>query len=202
QRGEVRTVQPGSDRFDGTLNTGPNRLLVQVGSPRGKAEFQLGFRRKSTTAEHEWLTQAALTRAGNAERGRKLFFDAARSQCVKCHRLGEQGERIGPELTGVGGRFSRIHLIESVLQPSRAITPSFETVLVVLKDGRVFTGTRVAETAEAVTIGDSKGEKHVIAKGEIEEYQTQPQSTMPEGLENHVRTGGVVDLIAFLVNQK
>jgi hypothetical protein len=58
------------------------------------------------------LTQSALTRAGDRERGRKLFFDVDKSLCLRCHRLGDQGERMGPELTGVGSRFSRIYVLE------------------------------------------------------------------------------------------
>ena len=109
--------------------------------PAGAASaFHLRFRRKSATAEHERLTQAALSRRGNPERGRKLFFDAAKSLCLKCHRLGDQGERIGPELTGVGGRFSRIYLVESILEPSRTIAPSFATLVLALKNGQVLTG--------------------------------------------------------------
>jgi putative heme-binding domain-containing protein len=69
-------------------------------------------------------------------------LETEKSQCLKCHRIGGRGERIGPELTGVGGRFSRIFLIESILEPSCTIAPSFETVLVALEDGRVLAGVR------------------------------------------------------------
>ncbi len=202
QRNEARAWQPDSDRFEGTLSKGANRLLVQVGSPKGEAVVQVRFRRQNTTAERERLARAALTRAGNAERGRKLFFDAAKSQCVKCHRIGEQGERIGPELTGVGNRFSRIHLIESILEPSRTIAPSFETELVALKNGRVLTGARVAETTETLTLGDDKGEKHVLAKSQIEQRRAQPLSTMPADLDKQFTVEEFIDLIAFLASQK
>src|SRR5207245_1661823 len=100
------------------------------------------------------LTQTALKRSGDSQRGRNLFFNAVKTQCVKCHRIGDQGERIGPDLTGVGGRFPRIYLIESVLQPSRSIAPGYQTLAVNLKNGRVVTGVRVAETDVLLTLGD------------------------------------------------
>src|SRR5262249_30178770 len=115
-RAEPRKFQLDSDRFSATLGKGTHRLLVATGSGNGDVEFHLRFRRKSSKAAHEKLTQAALNRPGNPERGRKVFLDGAKSQCVKCHQIGDQGERIGPELTGVGGRFSRIYLIESILE--------------------------------------------------------------------------------------
>ena len=122
-----------SDRISATLAKGTNRLAVRVeaASPESPAEFHLRFRRKSAVVEHERLLQAALSRPGNPERGRAIFLNVEKSLCLKCHRLGDQGERTGPELTGLGSRFSRIHIAESILQPSRTIAPSFGTVVVV-----------------------------------------------------------------------
>jgi putative membrane-bound dehydrogenase-like protein len=202
QRPQAGAFRIDSERFDAALNKGANRLVVQAAASGGPVDFHLRFRRKSSVAAHETLTQAALTRTGNAERGRKLFFDAEKSQCIKCHRLRDQGERIGPELTGVGKRFSRIYIIESILEPSRTIAPSFETHIVLLKNGQVKTGVRVAETGETLTLGDNQGQKHLITKADIEEQRPQPVSTMPEGLEKRFSEQEFVDLIAFLVSQR
>ncbi|MEX2560402.1 MAG: PVC-type heme-binding CxxCH protein, partial [Pirellulales bacterium] len=93
ERTEARTFAPDSERFDAVFSPGRNRVLVHVAPGADVAEFHLRFRRKSSTAEHETFTRAALTRPGNADRGRGLFFDAKKTRCVQCHRLGEQGER-------------------------------------------------------------------------------------------------------------
>jgi putative membrane-bound dehydrogenase-like protein len=203
ERREARTITADPDRFACTLVKGTNRLLVRVGGVKGApVEFHLRFRRKSARVEIERWTQAALNRAGNSERGRGLFFNVEKSLCLKCHRLGDRGERIGPELTGVGGRFARVFLIESILEPSRAIAPSFGTVVLSLKNGRVQTGVKVAETNTTVTLADNQGEKHVLAKADIEDQQNSPVSTMPEGLEKRFTEDEFVDLIAFLASQK
>ena len=143
ERKDARAFVPDAERFDATLVKGTNRIVMQVSPVKGQAEFHLRFRRKSSAADHEQLIQAALSRPGNAERGRNLFFDVAKTQCLKCHRLGEQGERIGPDLTGVGSRFARVYLIESILEPSRTIAPSYETLHVHLKDGRALSGVKI-----------------------------------------------------------
>jgi putative heme-binding domain-containing protein len=200
ERKEVRPFQTDSDRFRGTLGKGSNRLLVQV-SGAAVPELQVRFRRVSAKAEHERLTHLALTRTGDPERGRKVFLDAEKSQCLKCHRLGDQGERIGPELTGVGSRFSRIHIVESILEPSRAIAPSFETLVVTLKNGKLVTGVKVEETELTLTLGDQEGRRHVIARADIEERRASPVSTMPEGLEKRLSEEEFVDLIAFLASR-
>src|SRR5262249_23558062 len=147
---------------------------------------------------HEKLTRIALKRSGDSQRGRNLFFNAAKTQCVKCHRVGEQGERIGPDLTGVGSRFPRIYLIESVLQPSRSIAPGYQTLTVMLKSGQVVTGVKVAETDAVLTVGDNKGDKLALPKADIEAQHPQSVSVMPEGLEKQLTTDEFVDLIAFL----
>jgi putative membrane-bound dehydrogenase-like protein len=202
RRDQAQNFPIDSDRFAGTLAKGVNRLLVQVGPSSAAVEFHLRLRRKSTTAERERLTQAALAGAGNPQRGRKLFFDVEKSQCLKCHRLGEQGERIGPELTGIGGRFARIYIVESILEPSRTIAPSFATWVLVLKNGKTLTGVKVAETDRTLTLADNQGQKHSVTKSDIEQQQPSPVSSMPEGLEKRFTPDEFVDLVAFLISQK
>jgi quinoprotein glucose dehydrogenase len=189
------------DRFDATLVKGANRVVVQVAANAGKSQFSLRFRRKSNKADVERLTQAALTGPGNPDRGRQVFFDA-RSLCSKCHRIGGEGERIGPELTGIGRRFSRVHIVESILEPSRTVTPGFQTIAVRLADGRTTSGIRVAETETSLTLADQKGERLTLAKDEIEAQQSQPTSTMPDGLAQQLTVEQFRDLVAFLVSQQ
>jgi putative heme-binding domain-containing protein len=201
-RSEVRPFQPDSDRFPAELGPGSNRLVVKVASSPHPPEFHVRFRRKSSTIEHERLVQMALTRGGDPDRGRQIFNDVEKSLCLKCHWIGGRGERIGPELSGIGGRFSRITMIESILEPSRTIAPSFDSMAVALKDGRVVSGVRVAETETMVTLADQEGRKHALSRADIEELRPQPLSIMPEGLEKRLTPEEFVDLIAFLVSQK
>ena len=196
ERTKVRPFRPDSERFDGNLVQGVNRLLVHLTAAKAP-EFHLRFRHKSSRADLEQLTQAALQRDGNPELGRQLFFNAEKTLCIKCHRLGDQGGMVGPALTGVGKRFARIFIIESILEPSRSITASYETQMVVLKNGKVLTGVRVAETDGELTLGDNQGAKHIVLKSDIEERQPLPLSTMPEGLEKRLTADEFVDLIAF-----
>jgi putative membrane-bound dehydrogenase-like protein len=202
QRQESRSVELDSDRFDVVLDRGRNRVIIAVRSSSGAVELQVRFRRKGSTSERERLMQLALTRTGNAERGRAIFLNTAASQCLKCHPFRDQGGRIGPDLTTIGSRFPRAYLIESVLEPSRAIAPSFETLTVALGDGRVVSGVRTSETETSLTLGDQEGKAHVVLKADIEARRVQPLSLMPEGLEKQLTPDEFVDLIAFLAGQK
>ncbi|MEK6257438.1 MAG: PVC-type heme-binding CxxCH protein [Planctomycetota bacterium] len=203
ERAEPRRFQPDADRFEAELMQGTNRLLVQLASvPDAALEFHARIRRKSSKAEHERLVEAALSRTGNVERGRKLFLTVEKSQCLKCHRLGELGERIGPELTGIGSRFSRVHIIESLLEPSRTIAAGFQSQTVALQDGRVLTGLKISETDDTLVLADNQGKKQSLRKADIEEQKAHPQSIMPDGLEKTFTADEFVDLISFLTGEK
>ncbi|MGH7945460.1 MAG: hypothetical protein ACREH8_18090, partial [Opitutaceae bacterium] len=200
RRAQARTFQIDSDRFAGTLDAGLNRILVRTGSADAAVEFHLRFRRKSSKLAHEKLTQAALARPGNAARGRSRFFNPEKSLCLNCHQLEQKGQHIGPDLSGLGSRFSRIYIIESILDPNRTIAPSYGAYVALLKNGQTVTGVKVAETETSLTLADDQGRKHEIAKADIANPAS--VSLMPEGLEQQYTQDEFVDLITFLENLK
>jgi putative heme-binding domain-containing protein len=202
ERDKAGAFQPDSDRFEAELTKGTNRLVVKVTGTRDAAQFHVRFRRLGSSAEHERVAQYALQNTGNAERGRELFFNLEKSACMKCHRLNDQGGRIGPDLTGVGSRFSRIHLIESILEPSRTIAPSYETITVALNNGRTVTGVKLSENETTLTLGDDQGQTHEIDKAEVDERGKQLRSTMPDGLEKRFSDREFLDLVTFLAAQR
>jgi putative heme-binding domain-containing protein len=202
QRDQPAQFQPDSDRFPAHIEAGFRSLLVRVKTVGARPQAQLRFRRRSSKIEHERLSGLVLGGGGNVDRGREVFQDVERSLCLKCHRLGAEGGRIGPDLTGIGRRYSRIHILESILQPSRTIAPSYESVAVALTSGQLLTGIRVAETAATLMLGDNQGKLHEVPRSEIDETRVQSLSTMPEGLETKLTDQQFVDLIAFLAAQK
>jgi len=187
-----------SDRFDADLEAGPARVVLEV-SARRPTQLHARFRLRSAKADHERLMRAALA-GGNVERGRDVFQNAQKPGCVKCHRLGPEGPKIGPDLTGIGRRFSRVHLIESILEPSRTILPAFQNRAVKLKDGRILSGVAVSETDTELSLGDAEGKLHAIAKAAIEQQKDLALSLMPEGLERTLTDREFVDLIAYLAS--
>lgn len=202
QRAKAGAFQPDSDRFEVLLAKGLNRVVVQISASPGPVQFHLRFRRKGSSAEHERLAKFALQDSGNVDRGRELFFNVEKSLCMKCHRLQDQGGTIGPDLTGIGSRFARIHLIESILEPSRTIAPSYETLTVTLTSGRVLNGVKVSESETLLTLGDDQGKLHAVPKLEIDERIAQSRSTMPDGLEKRLTDREFLDLMTYLVSQK
>lgn len=191
-----------SDSFATQLPVGTSRLTVKVVSSDSAARFHVRFRRRSSKAEHERLIAYALQSRGNPDRGRDIFKQAEKSLCVKCHRLGAAGGRVGPDLTGIGSRFSRIHLIESILEPSRSVGSGYVTIVVVRDTGSVVSGIRVSENVDTLVVGDNEGKLHEIPKSSIDQIAVKQVSTMPEGLEKKLTDREFADLLAFLESQK
>ncbi|OAI48037.1 hypothetical protein AYO44_01130 [Planctomycetaceae bacterium SCGC AG-212-F19] len=202
QREKPGVIGPYPDRFEASLPQGRSSIVVRLTGVKDTAEFQVRFRRKTATADQERYSRAALSRAGNPAAGRQIFLNAEKSLCVKCHRVGDIGEKIGPELTGLGSRFSKIYIVESILEPSRTIAPSFETIAVLLKNGKSVSGVKIAETDTTITLADNQAQKHLIPKADIEDQQKQPVSTMPDGAEKRLTEDEFVDLVSFLANLK
>jgi putative heme-binding domain-containing protein len=144
------------------------------------------------------LRQHARDHRGDPKRGKDLFNTLRPTACSACHRVSGQGGDVGPDLSLVGGKFDRPHLVESVLEPSRQIVEGYRTTLLTLTDGRALTGIVREENADNLTLVEADGRRHRLAKSRIEERQTSTTSLMPEGLAEAVTPEQFTDLIAYL----
>ncbi len=143
-----------------------------------------------------------LALSGDAARGRKLFLDTSGVQCKNCHQVGDQGTKLGPELTQIGKKYDRVQLLETILQPSKAIDPSFLTYLVETADGRVHTGLLVSRSAEQVILKNAQNKDVTIPASEIELIAPQQSSLMPDLLLQDMTAEQVADLLEFLSTLK
>ncbi|MCZ6793008.1 MAG: PQQ-dependent sugar dehydrogenase, partial [Planctomycetota bacterium] len=141
---------------------------------------------------------AALTQRGDPKRGRELFLDEERTRCVTCHKVGRAGGEVGPDLSRIGGKFDRPHLIESLLEPSLQIVEGYRATAVVTVDGRIETGVVKEQSEKSVTLLDSNGEKRVIPVAEIAKREESAVSLMPDGLTNVLTAAEFTDLVAYL----
>ncbi|HSI33370.1 MAG TPA: PVC-type heme-binding CxxCH protein [Tepidisphaeraceae bacterium] len=149
----------------------------------------------------EAFVRYAKTHAGDAREGKKVFANA-NIACVKCHRVGESGPDIGPSLVGVGTKYDRQFLIESIVYPSKQILDGYHQTIVRLKDGDIQNGIVRSENDAEVVLFDTGAEKHVIKKTEIASREHGKLSVMPEGLHTALKPEEFADLIAYLESLK
>jgi putative heme-binding domain-containing protein len=138
--------------------------------------------------------------AGDAERGRALFFQTAGVQCKNCHRIGEQGQALGPDLTQIGKKLDKAKLLESILEPSKAIDPQYVAYLVETTSGEVISGLLAKRTDEEVVLKQAEGKEVKVPAKEIERMAPQQKSLMPDLLLKEMTGQQVADLLEYLVN--
>ena len=142
-----------------------------------------------------------LLKQGNAQRGEAVFF-AEKSKCAVCHRVGDRGARVGPDLTTIGRNRSRRDLLESIVFPSSTIVRQYEPYTVVTTQGRVHAGLITRQTSDTVFVQQQVGEPIAIPRDEIETMSPSTVSLMPQGLEQALTEQQLADVIAWLKTLK
>lgn len=138
---------------------------------------------------------------GDAENGRKLFEERQDLACARCHKLGDLGGDVGPNLAGIGLRLSREKLLQSILYPNDEITSGYETTSVELKEGGFYAGVVKSESNEELVISSLEDGDLTLAKADIAS-RSKGLSAMPEQLITLMSKQDLRDLIEFLSTLK
>ncbi len=136
------------------------------------------------------------------EVGRTVFRAA---NCVACHRLNDEGQVFGPDLTKLDTKKQNPqYLLQSLLEPSKDIEEKYQSHAFVLDSGRVVSGMVLEETDDQVRIivdPIAATEPLTVLKSQIDERRRLPNSIMPEGLLNRLSREEILDLIAYVYAQ-
>src|SRR5262249_15675359 len=120
--------------------------------------------------------------------------------CSPCHKLGGKGNKVGPELDGIGRRGLE-RLLEDVLDPNRNVDQAFRTTVVIQKDGLLRTGLVVSDEGAVLTLVDTQGKPFTVSKSEIQERSLSNLSPMPSNIAETLPEADFQSLMAFLLSQ-
>jgi putative heme-binding domain-containing protein len=136
----------------------------------------------------------ALDLRGDTRRGKALF----QQRCQSCHRLGNDGFAVGPDLAGArsGGKEK---LLANILDPNQEVPPNYFGYTVETREGESYAGLIVNETASSVTVRQPMGVEVVVTRAQIAKMQASKLSLMPEGLEEGLTNGELADLMEFIL---
>lgn len=134
--------------------------------------------------------------SGDVGRGRQVFF-GTKANCYTCHAVGEEGGRLGPDLTTIGEVRSGHDLLEAVLFPNASFVPDYEPYRIKTWDD-IYEGVVVKQDQESVLLGVSIDTQVRIPRSEIMEMTLGGVSIMPEGLDVALSQEELIDLMAFL----
>lgn len=151
---------------------------------------------------HDWTVEELLQPdeadgPRNLQRGARIFQEAS---CALCHRFAGAGSTTGPDLTGVGARFTRADLLRAILSPSADVSDQYRDCVIETRDGSVVVGRIVEDLPDAieVRVNPLGEERERVARADIAAITPVETSAMPSGLLNARTRGEVLDLLAYL----
>jgi putative heme-binding domain-containing protein len=131
---------------------------------------------------------------GDAANGERIFW----KQCGSCHRVGDRGGYLGPDLSQVGSRRSREALVRDIRDASVAIVPGYRPVTLVTGDGRRIRGVKKSEDAYSIRIMDANERLQGFSKSSLREVIDEPRSIMPDFSASRLSDHDLDDLLRFL----
>lgn len=131
---------------------------------------------------------------GRAEQGELVY----EKNCMACHKLGEKGIELGPDLATVATKPVE-QIVEAIFDPNRAVEQRNAAMQITKKDGSVLLGLVAAETPNHLTVRMVGGLESAISRREISEVKMLPISLMPDGLESVISPQDCADLLTRIV---
>jgi putative heme-binding domain-containing protein len=174
------------------LESGPVRDLFEGYLPTDPKVRKLGSNPRPSTI---------LNLKGDAAKGAVLFFNKD-MKCATCHKVGDRGTALGPELTSIGKTRSRAELLESLLQPSARVEPQFAAYLVRTKDEKTVTGLLIKRDDKQVILRDAENKEHAFAAAEVDSVRPSRVSLMPDGQMSALTPQEAADLLDYLASRK
>jgi len=178
------------------LDPGRRQRLLSRRDPNVKARAEAVFAHQAKPRQAVVDSyRPALVIKGDRAAGAAVF----KKLCATCHRLGNEGVEVGPDLASLNDK-SPEALVIAILDPNRAFEARYASFTVATVDGRVLNGLIANESATSITLRRQDGKEDVLLRSEIQEMAAAGQSLMPEGVEKDLKPRDLADLIAFLAS--
>ncbi len=134
---------------------------------------------------------------GNSTHGESLFVNS----CSSCHKHGEKGAEIGPDLTMIHKKFGKADLLDAVVNPSATMVFGYEAYTITTKDDKSYFGFLLSD-GDNVVLKDVSGQSHTIKANQIKSKEKMAQSLMPEPTSMGLNEQDLADLVAYLLERK
>jgi putative heme-binding domain-containing protein len=139
---------------------------------------------------------AEVQRYGDAARG-EMIFRRADTGCFKCHAIQGAGGQLGPDLGSIGASSPVDYLIESLVDPNKAIKDGYDSVIIKTKDNDVHSGIKISQDDTNVILRDAVHDRIIVPIAGVRSERS-GGSLMPTGLIDHLPSWEQVNLLRFL----
>ncbi len=159
------------------------------------------FVKNYTVDDINHLLGAGLEGGRNFANGRNLFGAAA---CFACHRFGQEGGAIGPDLSSVAGKYSPRDLLTHIIEPNKEISDQYGQLEVTLNDDTKVFGRIMNLSGDRITFNINMMDPNATQAVDRKVIKTMEQSKismMPPGLLNTLSENDILDLMSYLLSK-
>lgn len=189
EKGQIQFTDLQLDQRQAILNH-PDRAIAGRASELMKAGGVMVTSNRQALVD-EWMPLTE--KKGDRENGLAVY----KKHCAQCHKHGDVGVAIGPNLTGMAVH-PKAEILMNVLDPSRSVESNFRTYQVLTAEGKVINGMLAGESAKAIRMINTQGKEEQVLREDIDEMTASAKSLMPEGFEVSISKQEMTDLLAFL----
>ena len=168
------------------------RILFEKFVPESERPQRLGAAMKA---------EDILKLTGDEKRGEQIFHQSSAANCKGCHAIRGFGKKLGPDLTAIGKKYEKAALLETIMDPSKAISHEYVTSVVETDAGLAYTGF-VDKNDKFVTIRTAEDKTIRLPAKSVESITPSPKSMMPELVLKEVTAQDAADLLAYLMTLK
>lgn len=183
-------------RLDQSLFQFVEGLVQQYGDDKVRIQAASYFQ-KAATRGTGYQVAAIRALKGDPVAGESVVA----TKCLTCHRVGNRGATIGPDLTGIKDKFDHATLLDAIIDPNAGIVFGYEAWTITLKDGQSYFGFLVADGQETVTIRDLTGKNHILRTEQIATRNKQENSLMPSPSTLGLSEQDLANVAAYLMTE-
>ena len=136
---------------------------------------------------------------GDPTHGKALYQSL---ECANCHRIGEVGSRLGPDLTDIGDLRRSAVLERKLLDPQKNIRPENRFVTVVTKSGRTIAGRLMNQDTFTVLLMDSSETLRSFDREDLKLVTVLDKTTIMPSYQGKLSNQDLSDLITYLKQQR
>ena len=141
-----------------------------------------------------------LITSANTKLGEEIFF--GRGTCFACHKVGDKGIAIGPDLQGINTRRDVDYVIKSIVEPNAYIVEGYQQTVLSMKDGSQLFGMIQEETGLEIILYLPTGEKKTALVKNIVKREDNPTSGMPSSFIHTLSAKDIADVTAWIMALK
>ena len=188
-------------------NGTPSELMPPTGLGRDQAMQVVAFiRTRASATDVKSATAGAPARpapdsaatSARATSGRSVLEKAG---CLTCHRIGDQGSRVAPDLTDIGAQRSAAQIARSITDPDAEVLPSNRFYRVVTPDGTTIVGRLLNHDSYTVQMIDSNDRLRSFVKANLRAAAVVPRSGMPS-FQTKLSEEELADLVSYLSTRR